>query len=77
MKEFGKWLGRANVEVMVAECLKEDCSVEQMKAVVMTYCMIFGIEPHSDDWEALLRKIYDYYNCWFESFEELKDYCAA
>lgn len=77
MKEFGKWLGRANGEVMVADCLKEDCTAEQMKAVVTTYCMIFGVEQESAEWNALLHKIYDYYNSWFESFDDLKNYCSA
>ncbi len=75
--EFGRWLGRSNGDVMVADCLKGDCTAEQMKAVATTYCIIFGIEVNSEEWEDLLRRVYDYYNCWFDTFEALKDYCTA
>ena len=77
MKEFGKWLGRANGEVMVADCLKDDCTAEQMKAVVTTYCIIFDVTPGSAAWNELLHMIYENYNSWFDSFDDLKEFCAA
>lgn len=76
MTDFGKFLGKENGKTMLTEVLK-DCTVEQARSAVTTYCMIFGIEVDSKEWDELIRWIDENYNNWFDSRDELDDYLCV
>ena len=70
MTEFGKWLGAENGKQMLSAVFN-DCTDEQARAAVTTYCCIFGIEVDTKQWDDLMHWIWDCYNGWFETYEEL------
>lgn len=71
MTEFGKWLGQYNGKTMLADCLKADITEDQAACVVATYCIIFGINVDTDLWDGLMAYIWEYYNSWFQTYEEM------
>ena len=73
MTNFGRWLGVSNGKSMVCDLL-QDATKEQARAVITTYCMLFGIEPDTKEWDSLIRWIVDYYNSWFDTLTELDNY---
>ena len=73
MKAFAKWLGVENGRAMLREAF-EDATKEQARCVITTYCILFDIEVDTMGWDDLMRYVYDYYNCWFDSFEEMDSY---
>lgn len=73
MTRFGEWLGINNGKEMVADCLA-DCSKEQARAVITTYCIMFGIEVDTAGWSDIMQYVYDYYNSWFNDKDELDNY---
>lgn len=76
MTSFGTFLGKENGKTMLTEVFK-DCTVEQARSAVTTYCMIFGIEVDSKEWDELIRWIDENYNSWFNSRDELDDYLCV
>ena len=70
MTDFGKWLGKENGKTMLSTVF-ENCTKEQARAAVTTYCIIFGIQVDTMEWDELMRWILDYYNSWFDGFYEL------
>ena len=76
MTGFGKFLGKENGKIMLTEVFK-DSTLEQVRAAVTTYCVIFGIEVDSKEWDELIRWIDEYYNSWFDSRDELDDYLCV
>lgn len=77
MNEFGKWLGKSNGDAMLASVLTENISEEQARAVITTYCIIFGITVDTNVWDELIDRTYNYYNCWFDTKDEFDNYMAA
>lgn len=73
MTEFGRWLGTENGKSMLHEILK-NCTKEQARAAVTTYCIIYDINVDQRPWDELMRWIWDYYNSWFEEFDEMDMY---
>lgn len=70
MTEFGRWLGAENGKLMLIAVFN-NCTKEQARAAVTTYCCIFGIEVDTKQWDDLMRWIYDFYNSWFNDFDEM------
>lgn len=70
MTEFGKWLGAENGKEMLCAVF-DNCTKEQARAAVTTYCCIFGIEVDTKQWDDLMWWIYDCYNSWFNDFDEM------
>ena len=78
MTSFGRWLGERNGEVMLFEVLGEyGCTQEQARAAVTTYCLIFGIQVDTDEWDSLMDKCYTNCNCWFDSLEEFDQFMCG
>ena len=78
MTEFGRWLGKSNGETMLASVFKQwSCTAEQARAAVTTYCMLFGIEVDTREWDDLMRWINDNYNSWFDGIEELDNFMCG
>ena len=73
---FGEWLGSENGKEMLTEIFT-NCTKEQARAAVTTYCCIFKTEVDTSQWDNLMQWIYDYYNSWFESYDEMDSYMAA
>lgn len=71
MTEFGKWLGKSNGKDMIADCLKEDITYDQAACVVTTYCILFSINVDTKEWDDLMAYIWEYYNCWFATYEDM------
>lgn len=71
MTEFGKWLGKSNGLTMVCDVLEQDVTQEQARAAVTTYCILFGVEVDTADWDYLINHIWTYYNSWFDDIDEL------
>lgn len=71
MTEFGKWMGKSNGLAMVSDVLNQDVTQEQARAVVTTYCILFGIEVDTAEWDHLMNHIWDCFNCWFNDFNEM------
>lgn len=70
MTSFGKWLGAYNGKEMLSAVF-DNCTKEQARAAVTTYCCIFGIEVDTKQWDDLMWWIYDCYNSWFNDFDEM------
>lgn len=77
MNEFGKWLGKSNGDAMLASVLVEDITEEQARAAITNYCIIFGITVDTNEWDELIDRTYNYYNCWFDTKDEFDNYMAA
>ncbi len=73
---FSEWLGEENAKEMLSEVF-ENCTKEQARAAVTTYCCIFKVEVDTSQWDVLMQWIYDCYNSWFESYGEMDSYMAA
>ena len=73
--DFAKWLGKHNLDTMLAELLK-DATKEQARAAVTVYCMMADIEVDTMDWDYLIRDIFFTYNSWFDDMEEMSSYMA-
>lgn len=74
MTNFGEWLGKSNGQTMIAECMKENITEEQARAVVTTYCIIFDVEVDTREWDELMRYIWNCFNSWFGDFDEMDNY---
>lgn len=77
MTEFGRWLGKENGKELL-RAVFSDCSKEQARAAVTTYCMIFGIQVDTKEWDDLMDWIWIYYDSWFEEndFEGFEMYMS-
>ena len=75
MTEFGKWFGESNGINMLSAAF-ENCTKEQARCAVTTYCLIFGIKPETKKWDELMDVVWNYYNCWFDSFLEMNIYMS-
>ena len=71
MTSFGKWLGAENGKTMLAEVFA-DCTVDQAKAAITTYCIIFGIEIDTNQWDNLMDWVWTYWNSWFDTKETME-----
>jgi hypothetical protein len=71
MTPFGKWFGESNGRNMLADVFNTDCTKKQARAAVTTYCILFGIEVDTWEWDKLISWIDEDYNCWFDSRDEL------
>lgn len=56
MNEFLKWLGKNNMDTMLA-----DLSAEQFRAVWTTYCLVFGLFPDTYEYDNKLLEISENY----------------
>ena len=74
MTNLGKWLGEENGKSMLSAVFTNDSSKEQARAAVTTYCIIFGIEVDTAQWDNLMRWIYEFYNSWFDDFEDMDNF---
>ena len=72
--EFGNWLGESNGQTMLADVFKTNCTPQQARSAVTTYCILFGIEVDTRKWDELMRWIWDWYNSWFDSIDEMDKY---
>ena len=73
MSNFGEWFGEYNGKNMLAAVLP-DATKEQARAVITTYCMIFDIEVDTKGWDDLMVYVYNCWNCWFNSIDEMDSY---
>ena len=71
--KLGEWL---DGNTMLSELLNSDITKEQARAVVTTYCLIFDIEVDTIEWNTLIESIYDSYNSWFDSYDEMDNFMA-
>ena len=71
---FGKWLGKSNGMDMLSDILKEDITMEQARAAVTTYCILFGIAVDTREWVELMQWIFECYNCWFDTFDDMNNF---
>lgn len=76
MNSFGKWLGESNGKAMISSVLEENVSQEQARAVVTTYCLIFGIEVDTAEWDELISYLYEHYNSWLNNKDDFDNYMA-
>ena len=75
MTNFGGWLGKENGKQMLSDVFA-DCTVNQAKAAITTYCVIFGIEVDTKEWDELMDWVWEYYNSWFDSKETMEiEFC--
>ena len=70
MTSFGKWLGAENGKQMLSAVF-DDCTVDQAKNAVTTYCIIFGIEVDTKQWDDLMDWIWEHWNSWFDTKETM------
>lgn len=78
MTNFGNWLGKENGKTMLSEILADyTISEEQARATVTTYCILFEIQVDTKEWDDLMWWIYDNYNSWFDTFDELDGFMCA
>lgn len=70
MTSFGKWLGKENGKTMLSEVFN-DCTLDQARAAVTNYCIIFGIEVDTKEWDELMNWIWEYWNSWFDEKETM------
>lgn len=74
---FGKWLGISNGKSMLADIFCEGVSEQQARAAVITYCLLFGIEVDTKEWDDLIRWIFDNYMSWdFRSIDDFDLYMS-
>ena len=73
--EFSKWIGKPNLDNMLAELLA-DATKEQARAAVTVYCMLLGIEVDTIRWDYLIRDLFFTYNSWFDDMDEMDNYMA-
>lgn len=73
LTEFGKWLGKHNGKTMLINGLRFSTK-EQSRAVITTYCILFGIKTGTKEWDKLMDWMFDGYNSWFNDKEELSNY---
>lgn len=74
MTGFGRWLGEENGKEMLRAVFTDNCTKEQARAAVTTYCIIFDVNVDQRPWDELMRWIWDFYNSWFDGFDEMDDY---
>lgn len=71
------WLGESNGQTILYDILTSDVTKEQARATVTTYCILFDIIVDTNRWDNLIQVIWDYYNSWFDSKEELDNYMCG
>ncbi len=76
MTEFGKWLGKSNGETMLSNILM-NCTKNQARAAVTTYCILFDVNVDIKEWDDLMRWIWGCYNSWFDTFDEMDMFMCA
>ena len=75
MKNFVKWLGKHNADIMLANLLT-DATKEQARCAVTVYCMLLDIEVDTIEWDYLIRDLFFTYNSWFDDMEEMDKYMS-
>lgn len=74
MNEF---LGKHNGQAILTDIFTAmECTKEQARAAVTTYCCLFKINPDTAEWDNLMNWIFNCYNSWFRSFEDLDNYMS-
>lgn len=73
MTRFGEWLGESNGKEMLANVF-EHCTKEQGRAALTTYCILFGVNVDTLEWDTLIDYVYEYYNNWADSKDEFDNY---
>ena len=63
MTNFVKWLGKHNVDNMLAELLMVDLTKEQFRAIWTTYCIMLNLEPDTGKYDDKLLEVYNNYWC--------------
>ena len=76
MTEFGRWLGTENGKSMLSAVF-DNCTNEQARAAVTTYCILFRIEVDTLQWDELMTWIWECYNGWFDTYEELDNFMCG
>lgn len=74
MTDFGKYIGKHNGLEMLADCFSEDITKEQARACITTYCIIFGVEVDTAEWDSLIDWAFDNYNSWFDTCNEMDEF---
>lgn len=69
MNDFARWLGSSNGKTMIYEVGK-DCTLDQFRTVVTTYCILFDVEVDTKAWDDLMRELFNNLNCWVSNYEE-------
>ena len=77
MTEFGKFLGWENGKTMLCNVFETDCTKEQARAAITTFCIIFDVEVDGAKWDELMRWVYEYYNSWFDRFYDMDMFMCA
>ena len=71
MLNFVEWLGKYNVDNMLADLLMENLTREQFRAVWTTYCIMMDLEPDTSKYDNKLLEVYnDYWNFSVKDYEE-------
>ena len=76
MTEFGRWLGKENGKELL-RAVFADCTKEQARAALTTYCIIFDIEVDTVEWDDLIRWMEKNWNSWFEDKDDFDLYMSA
>lgn len=71
---FGNWLGESNGINILSDIFNTNCTKKQARAAVTTYCILFGIEVDTREWDELISWIDGCYNYWFNSTDELDEF---
>ncbi len=71
---FGNWLSESNGRDMLSDIFNTGCTKKQARAAITTYCILFGIEVDTREWDELISWIDDCYNCWFNSKDDLDEF---
>lgn len=72
MKNCVEWLGKYNVDNMLADLLMEDLTMEQFRAVWMTYCIMLDLEPDTLKYDNKLLEVYN--NYWYFHVKDYEEY---
>lgn len=75
--DFGNWLGLENGKNMISSVIQTDCTAEQARAAVTTFCILFGIEVDTKAWDDLMNWLHDCYDSWFDTLDELDEFMCA
>lgn len=73
---FSEFLGESNGKTMLSEILS-DCTNEQARAAVTTYCCLFKVNVDTKEWDDLMHWIWDCYNSWFDEFDDMEMFMCA
>ena len=76
MTEVGKWLGKENGKGLIREVARTGATKEQFRAAITTYCILFGVEVDTFEWDELILRLYTDWNIWFENLDDFDNYMA-